>query len=75
MISKRDSQAARRSPPKALAEGDRLVDVEELCAILKVKKHWVYDQTSQGRIPFVKVGGHLRFRLSAIEAWLDGEAT
>ena len=49
---------------------EELIDLEQLCAILKVKKSYVYLLTHERKIPHYKVQGHLRFRLSEIEEWL-----
>lgn len=38
-----------------------LLDVDELCALLKVKKKWVYREVENNRIPSVRVGRQLRF--------------
>ncbi len=56
---------------------DRLLTPEEVCEYLQIKQSMLYRMTSEGRIPFLKLGGLLRFRRSEIEAWLqrhgDGE--
>ena len=45
--------------------------LDELCEWLKVRPVWVYRQTRQGTIPFVKVGKFLRFPKPDIEKWLE----
>jgi excisionase family DNA binding protein len=47
-----------------------LLTVRELSDLLKVKKDWIYDHVARGRLPGFKIGGHLRFRRGAIEAYL-----
>lgn len=50
---------------------DKLLTVQEVCELLRVKKNYVYWLTHQKKIPFIKMQGHLRFRQSAIDEWLD----
>jgi len=50
---------------------DDLLTPEELCSLLKVKKHRVYEWVHLGRIPYIKVGRFLRFSRSQINAWLE----
>jgi excisionase family DNA binding protein len=53
-----------------------LMTVEEVAAMLRVPKSWVYGHTSgEGeRIPFLKIGRHLRFRRSEIQEWLQSRS-
>ena len=48
---------------------ERLLKVEEVAKILNVGigtiRHWVWE----GSIPFIKIGGSIRFRSSQIESW------
>ena len=47
------------------------LSAQELAAQLHVSAQTIYDLRSQGRGPFgLRVGRHLRFRTSEIEAWL-----
>lgn len=50
---------------------EELVDIDQLCKILKFKKSYVYFLTHQRKIPHYKVCGHLRFKMSDIEKWLS----
>ena len=52
-------------------ETDKLLTVQEICELLKVKRSYVYWLTYQKKIPFIRMMGHLRFKKSAIEQWLD----
>ena len=51
-------------------ENETLLTPDELCTALKVKKAtlrgWIY----RDKIPFLKIGGALRFRPSALQDWL-----
>lgn len=48
-----------------------LMDIKELAAYLSITVRHVRRLVQDRRIPFLKVGGLLRFRRSAIDAWLD----
>jgi excisionase family DNA binding protein len=52
---------------------DRLLTIQEVCELLRVKKTYVYWLTYQKKIPDIKMQGHLRFRQSAIDEWLDSQ--
>ena len=47
-----------------------LITPDQLCDLLQVDKTWVYRQTREGTIPFIKMGKYLRFQRSNIEKWL-----
>ena len=49
---------------------DEFLTTEELATLLKIPKLTVYKWVSQRKIPYVKVGKHLRFKRSEIEEWL-----
>ena len=50
---------------------EQLIDIDDLCTILKLKRSYVYLLTHERKIPHYKLQGHLRFRLSDIEKWLE----
>lgn len=56
---------------------DTLLTVEDVAAVLKVNKNWVYEHTrSRGtprseRLPYIKIGKYLRFEARAIRAFLE----
>lgn len=43
--------------------------LKEVAGLLKVKPRTIYAWVSDGRIPFERKGGLLRFRLDSILAW------
>ena len=54
---------------------DELLTVEELASIFKLTRWTVYNLTRQrnrgeGALPYIKIGRELRFRRSAVEAWV-----
>ena len=62
------SEQLRLFPP------GRYLSVLEVAAILGVPKTFVYRRTCQGHpdaLPSYRFGGHLRFRLSDIEEWIE----
>jgi len=68
----------RKAPQRALtpnpAMADPLLTVEDVGHRLNVSKDWVWDHCSRKnpRLPFIRMGdGALRFRASAIEAFID----
>ena len=52
---------------------DRLLTVQEISELLKVPKSYLYWLTHQKKIPHMKIQGHLRFRQSHIEEWLNSQ--
>jgi excisionase family DNA binding protein len=51
---------------------ERLLTSRELADLLGFSPAWVQDQFEAGKLPGFRVGGRLRFRLSEVEAWLEG---
>lgn len=49
-----------------------LMSAAEVADLLGVPKSWVYEQSRRGRIPTVTLGRYRRYRLEAIEAWVEG---
>ena len=52
-----------------------LLTPDEVCALLKVKKSWLYDAVEDGAIETIRLGKQLRFRPSALLRYLDKHAT
>ena len=42
-------------------------DIDELVEYLRLPKTWIYRQTSDGTIPFYRIGRYLRFKKSEID--------
>jgi excisionase family DNA binding protein len=53
------------------AVSDRLLDVAEVATLLGVKASWVREACRDGRLPHVRVGRYLRFRLERIYEWIE----
>lgn len=53
---------------------DDMLTGKELNKLLDKSMSWLYKQTSALSIPFYKIGGENRFKLSKIRAWIDEKA-
>jgi excisionase family DNA binding protein len=47
-----------------------LLRPEQAAELLSVKVSWIYEASRAGRLPFLRVGKHLRFTRSDLEQWL-----
>jgi excisionase family DNA binding protein len=67
-----ESEAAERLvPPPQNPHWDLdLLTPDDVCALLKVKKSWLYDAVENGAIEAVRLGKQLRFRPSALLRYL-----
>ena len=52
-----------------------LLTPDDVCALLKVKKSWLYDAVENGAIEAVRLGKQLRFRPSALLRYLEERAS
>lgn len=48
-----------------------LLTPDDVCALLKVKKSWLYDTVENGALEAIRLGKQLRFRPSALIRYLD----
>lgn len=48
-----------------------LLTADQVARMLGVPKSWVYAQSRQGRIPTVTLGHYRRYRVEAIERWVE----
>jgi excisionase family DNA binding protein len=62
------SGLAEVPPPRA---GEPLLTADEVAQVLRVTRAWVYAETRAGRLPHVRLGRYVRYRRSAITAWID----
>ena len=51
-----------------------LLTPDDVCALLKVKKSWLYDAVEDGALEAIRLGKQLRFRPSALTRYLDERA-
>lgn len=49
-----------------------LLSIEELSNYLSIKSKTLYAKVESGQIPHYKIGRLVRFKVSEIEAWLEG---
>ena len=56
--------------PLGRAGGDALLTANEVADLLRVTRGWVYAETRARRIPHVRLGRYVRYRRSAVEAWV-----
>ena len=55
---------------------EELLTPDEVSAILKVSKAWLYAQVQRGRFPTVRFNGRsLRFKASDIQRYIDRQYT
>jgi excisionase family DNA binding protein len=52
-----------------------LLTPDDVCALLKVKKSWLYDAVENGALEAIRLGKQLRFRPSALIRYLDKRAS
>jgi len=62
-----------RSPAEPVGGGrlGEFMTVEDVAEMLRINKSTVYRMAKAGRIPATRVGRQWRFRLSALEEFLD----
>jgi excisionase family DNA binding protein len=48
------------------ANDERLLDPEELAERLKVPVSWVYENSRQGKIPTIRIGRYVKFKLNDV---------
>ena len=66
------NDAARRSvPPQSPYWDLDLLTPDDVCALLKVKKSWLYDAVENGALEAIRLGKQLRFRPSALIRYLE----
>ena len=51
---------------------EKLININDLSELIGAKRQTIYRWTHENFIPFLKVGGSIRFRPSEIEIWLNG---
>lgn len=53
----------------------RLITVDQLCDLFRIKKSWVYDAVEDGRLPAIRLGKQLRFREAELISFLAAATT
>ena len=65
--------SGRRETMSVEVKLEKLLTVQDICELLKVPRSYVYYLTHKNEIPHFKINGHLRFRQSRIEEWLESQ--
>jgi excisionase family DNA binding protein len=52
----------------------KLLKPEEVAALLRVDRSWVYRAAREGKLPHVKLGHYVRFEEAGLHAWLREQA-
>ncbi len=50
---------------------EKLLGIKEISEATGLPLSWLYTQAAAGRIPHLKLGKYLRFRISEVQAWLE----
>ena len=50
--------------------GEPLLDATRAAELLSVRPSWIYESVRSGRLPHLKLGRHIRFLRSDLEAWV-----
>jgi excisionase family DNA binding protein len=50
---------------------DDLLTADEVAAMLRMKRAWVYAATRRGALPHVRLGRYVRYRRGAVTAWIE----
>ncbi len=65
------AELRERRPARRPAGGrEELLVAAEVAALLRVTTAWVYADTRANRLPHLRLGRYVRYRASAIEAWM-----
>jgi len=65
----------RLIPPQGPYWDLDLLTPDDVCALLKIKKSWLYDAVENGALEAIRLGKQLRFRPSALIRYLDARAS
>jgi excisionase family DNA binding protein len=65
----------QRVPPQGPYWDLDLLTPDDVCALLKVKKSWLYDTVETGALEAIRLGKQLRFRPSALVRYLEQRAS
>jgi len=60
---------------KSKADNDTIFTVKTLSEYLGCKERWIRDRVYFKEIPFVKLGGLLKFKKSSIDKWIASQET
>lgn len=49
---------------------DKLLTADDVADLMRVTRAWVYAETRRNAIPHLRLGRYVRYRRTAIEAWM-----
>jgi excisionase family DNA binding protein len=52
-------------------DDDKLLTAGEVADLIRVTRAWVYAETRRNAIPHLRLGRYVRYRRTAIEAWMQ----
>ena len=70
-----DNATGQPPPPRTPYWDLDLLTPDDVCALLKVKKSWLYDAVENGALEAIRLGKQLRFRPSALLRYLEERAS
>jgi excisionase family DNA binding protein len=70
-----DDVPGRSVPPQGPYWDLDLLTPDDVCALLKVKKSWLYDTVENGALEAIHLGKQLRFRPSVLVRYLQERAS
>jgi excisionase family DNA binding protein len=70
-----DHATGQPPPPRTPYWDLDLLTPDDVCALLKVKKSWLYDAVENGALEAIRLGKQLRFRPSALLRYLEERAS
>jgi excisionase family DNA binding protein len=70
-----DHAAGQPPPPRSPYWDLDLLTPDDVCALLKVRKSWLYDAVESGALEALRLGKQLRFRPSALLRYLEERAS
>jgi excisionase family DNA binding protein len=80
LFNPRTSSLLRESGPGRTAQrpdepskSSSFLDASSVAAFLGVSRRWVLEHTRTGDLPALRFGKVFRYKMSAIEAWLEGQ--
>ncbi len=56
-------------------EQTKLLTVQQVAEILSVQTSWVYEQARKNKIPHVRLGKYLRFKMDEIHQYVEAKKT
>ena len=69
----RDAHGEQLELTPRIGLSEPLLRPEDAAELLSVRVSWIYEACRTGRLPFLRVGKHLRFTRSDLERWLAGQ--